>query len=81
MGFSTGVILGLAIALPGPNDVITPLSKEEITALESGYLSEEFRQSICKKYEASLKSKRDQSPDVSICGSSNKPLRHYHHPL
>jgi len=76
IGFSTGILMGLAIALPGSNDVVTSLSKEELRELQRGYLTEEFRQSICKKYETQLESRIDHSSSIAICKSN--PKQHGH---
>jgi len=81
MGFSTGLILGVAIALPGPNDVTTSLTREEMQDLQRGRLSEEFRHVICKKFEAELEKKIDKPEDVSICGRIYKSVRQPHQPL
>ena len=74
MGFGTGMLLGLAIALPGPNDVTTTLTKEEVSDLRRGHLTEEFQQSLCIRYEEKLSEKADVAKeDIALCSKQVKP--------
>lgn len=77
MGFSTGMLLGLAIALPGPNDVTTTLTKEEMDDLRRGHLTEAFQQSLCSRYEEKLSEKASVAKeDIALCAKTSKARQH-----
>lgn len=68
IGFSTGMLLGLAVALPGPNDVTVSLNNNEVRALQRGHLTQEFQRNLCKRYEEQLAAKGDiENEDIGLC--------------
>jgi hypothetical protein len=73
LGFSTGMLLGLTIALPGQNDVTTHLTKEEVNDLRRGHLTEDFRKSLCNRYEEKLSQTAEiPKEEIALCAYSNQ---------